>query len=177
MPETVLDAIRGRNVTVNLKSDYITGMVKLNGLSLPSSLSGQKAYSIAQLKNRAQYASGSTGTGKTEGNPATGMEPIGTTGISAVMQSSSAAVQKPVEQTGISSASSSSSEGKAAPPIMEVPDLPGEPSLPAIEETVEAPAQALNLTAVAVGVLGAVAVILIVLAVALSGRKRRHRRG
>lgn len=171
MPEAVLTEIRGRNVTVKLKSDYYNGTVSVNGLTMPSSLSGQKSYSVAQLKNRAQQISSAL----SEGNPTTGLNPIDDSiGVVSSAQSSSAAVQKPVEQITQSSPSGSSS-AMIAPPIMELPEEPTLPSIessvPAIEETEEMNGTGILLAITA----GAVVVLLMVMTILLSGRKRRHR--
>jgi len=180
VPDAVFEAIRGRNVTLKLKSEYYTGTVSVTGTNMPSGLKGQKAYSIAQVMNRAKKAPVYVGSASvTEGNPATGLEPAGTTGISSVMQQSSAAVKNPVENVG---QMSSSSEPMIAPPIIDVPSLEKEeeqqsvaPSVPAIESTEEARAE-LSLKMIAAIGAGVVAVLIAVLMIIFSGKRRRHRR-
>ena len=187
IPDAVFEAIRGRNVTLKLKSDYYTGTVSVTGTNMPSGLKGQKAYSIAQVLNRAKKttvavsssASYVSSSSVTEGNPTTGMEPVGTTGISSVMQQSSAAVARdPAANVG--QMSSSSSEVMVAPPIIDIPDLEKEenaaaPSVPAIESTEEA-RTVVSLDMIAAIGTAAVAAVIVVLMIVFRGTRRRHRR-
>ena len=183
VPEAVFAAIRGRNVTLKLKSEYYSGIVSVNGANMPAGLKGQKAYSIAQILNRAKKAAVSAVTpapSVSEGNPATGTEPVGTTGISSVMQQSSTEVAKdPLENVG---QMSSSSQVMTAPPIMDVPSLEEEeekvaatPSVPAIESTEEVSGVP-GLKTIALIGSSVIAALIIVLMFIFRGKRRRHRR-
>jgi hypothetical protein len=108
------------------------------------------------------------------------MEPVGTTGISSVMQQSSTEVAKdPLENVG---QMSSSSQVMTAPPIMDVPSLEEEeekvaatPSVPAIESTEEV-SGAPGLKTIALIGSSVIAALIIVLMFIFRGKRRRHRR-
>ena len=127
----------------------------------------------------ASSAAPASSSGVTEGNPATGMEPVGTTGISSVMQQSSTEIAKdPTENVG--QMSSSSSEAMVAPPIIDVPSLEKEeetvaPLIPAIE-SMEETGMALSMELIAAIGAAAVAVLIAILMIVFRGKRRRHRR-
>ena len=161
IPNTVLDAIRGRNVTIKIKSDYTSDLITLNGASLPKSLSGEKYYSISQLANRAKtggtiiYPSGGNtqqnnvqsswqGTGQSSitsggstGTTTTSQQVVSSQGGTGSSQSSSSQSSAVAAVSGsIGSGSSQSSSKITAPSDTIIPPINGEgDTVPSIEET------------------------------------------
>lgn len=188
IPETILDAIRGRNVTVELKSDYTSKLITLNGASLPKSLSGESYYTIAQLVNRAK-SGGSIrlpNTGNPESSYTSAVNPApsnngGGNSQGGIQQSSASPIQSSaVTSTPVSSEVSGSSESSqpskiVAPPSGAIvpPDSSGSDTVPSIEETQQSDNTILK---VVIGVMVfAVVLLLGVLVFLLSGKRPRQR--
>ncbi len=180
VPETLLAALRGRNITVKLQSDYLTQTITLYGQSMPTSLSGQRAYSIAELYHRAKQT-GSAGTVGSENgqNPTTGMQAV-LPGI--WNSSSSASAMSVVSSQAISTPETEESSSQSvmlAPPVM---DLPAGDDAPVIDMVDSAepdndPSSMQKMYYLLAGVFALVAgAILLIMTLILSSRRRRRRR-
>ena len=180
VPETLLAALRGRNITVKLQSDYLTQTITLYGQSMPTSLSGQRAYSIAELYHRAKQT-GSAGTVGSENgqNPTTGMQAV-LPGI--WNSSSSASAMSVVSSQAISTPETEESSSQSvmlAPPVM---DLPAGDDAPVIDMVDSAepdndPSSMQKMYYLLAGVFALVAgAMLLIMTLILSSRRRRRRR-
>ena len=203
IPETLLDAIRGRNVTVDMKSDYTSQMITLNGSSMPRSLSGERYYTISQLVNRAKSGgniiqvpnTGNPEQGNSNTNNVTnnntsniGGNTAGTSSrpaSSAVLpqggiqqgsssQAQSSAVSSPSGTVGVSSSSSQSSSKVVEPPSVTInPPLNGQDG--ETIPSIEATEQTSSiLPKVIIGIMVLAILVVVGLLVFLLGGKRSH---
>ena len=196
IPETLLDAIRGRNVKIDIKSDYTSEMITLNGSSMPKNLSGERYYTISQIANRAK-SGGTIITIPNTGNPAggntnnitnsnnaggTASRPVSSavlpqgSGGQQNSSSQSSAVSSPSGIGGISSGSSQSSSKIVAPPSVNInPPLEGgdKDTVPSIEGSEQTESV---LPKVIIGIMiFAILLVIGILAFLLSGKRPRQK--
>lgn len=180
IPDTLLDAIRGRNVTVELKSDYTSELITLNGSSLPKSLSGERYYTISQIANRAK----SGGSIIQSPRPVTGIQsnssssavlPQGgaQTGTSSSSQSQAVAPVSPSGSSSSSEGAQSSSQIVAPPSDAIIPPIHSGETVPSIENTEQGSD---IMPKVIIGMMiFAILVVLGILVFLLSGKRPRQR--